>query len=87
MVSSVIIDQSRLGGNARSTVGTISDMYSALRLLFSRIGEPAAGPASYFSFNNPNGMCPTCAGIGKVMEFDVKSMIEQGDTITAKYLK
>ena len=37
---SVIIDQSRLGGNARSTVGTISDMYSALRLLFSRIGTP-----------------------------------------------
>ncbi len=35
---SVIIDQSRLGGNARSTVGTISDMYSLLRLLFSRIG-------------------------------------------------
>ena len=36
--ASVIIDQSRLGGNARSTVGTISDLYSALRLLFSRIG-------------------------------------------------
>ena len=35
---SVSIDQSRLGGNARSTVGTISDMYSLLRLLFSRIG-------------------------------------------------
>ena len=28
---SVIIDQSRLGGNARSTVGTISDMYSGIR--------------------------------------------------------
>ena len=37
---SVIIDQTRLGGNARSTVGTISDMYSLLRLLFSRIGFP-----------------------------------------------
>lgn len=34
---SVIIDQNRLGGNARSTVGTISDMYSMLRLLYSRI--------------------------------------------------
>ena len=65
---SVIIDQSRLGGNARSTVGTISDMYSLLRLLFSRIGEPNIGPASYFSFNNPGGMCPTCAGIGKIMD-------------------
>lgn len=45
---SVIIDQSRLGGNARSTVGTISDMYSMLRLLFSRVGTPTIGPASFF---------------------------------------
>ena len=77
---SVIIDQSRLGGNARSTVGTISDMYSALRLLFSRIGTPQVGPASYFSFNNPNGMCPTCAGIGKVMDFDVNNLIDPNKT-------
>lgn len=77
---SVIIDQNRLGGNARSTVGTISDMYSLLRLLFSRIGEPAVGPASYFSFNNPNGMCPTCAGIGKVMDFDVNNLIDADKT-------
>ena len=33
--ASVIVDQSRLGGNARSTVGTISDMYAALRLLYA----------------------------------------------------
>ncbi|MDD6037887.1 MAG: excinuclease ABC subunit UvrA [bacterium] len=77
---SVIIDQSRLGGNARSTVGTISDMYSALRLLYSRIGTPSIGPASYFSFNNPNGMCPTCAGIGKVMDFDVNNLIDEDKT-------
>lgn len=77
---SVIIDQNRLGGNARSTVGTISDMYSLLRLLFSRIGEPAVGPASYFSFNNPNGMCPTCAGIGKVMDFDINNLIDADKT-------
>lgn len=77
---SVIIDQNRLGGNARSTVGTISDMYSLLRLLFSRIGTPAVGPASYFSFNNPNGMCPTCAGIGKVMDFDMDNLIDADKT-------
>ncbi len=77
---SVIIDQNRLGGNARSTVGTISDMYSSLRLLFSRIGEPSIGPASYFSFNNPNGMCPTCAGIGKVMDFDINNLIDADKT-------
>lgn len=77
---SVIIDQSRLGGNARSTVGTISDMYSSLRLLFSRIGEPAVGPASYFSFNNPNGMCKTCAGIGKVLDLDIHKLIDEDKT-------
>ena len=69
--ASVIVDQSRLGGNIRSTVGTISDMYEALRLLFSRIGEPYVCTASYFSFNNPNGMCENCSGIGKVMSVDV----------------
>lgn len=74
--ASVIVDQSRLGGNARSTVGTISDMYAALRLLFSRIGEPYVGTASYFSFNDPNGMCPECSGIGKIMEVDVESRID-----------
>ena len=75
LTSSVIVDQSRLGGNVRSTVGTISDMYAALRLLFSRIGVPSAGPSSNYSFNNPNGMCPVCCGIGKVMELDLLPMI------------
>ena len=74
--ASVIVDQSRLGGNARSTVGTISDMYAAIRLLFSRIGEPYVGTASYFSFNDPNGMCPECSGIGKVMEVDVEARLD-----------
>ena len=74
--ASVIVDQSRLGGNARSTVGTISDMYAALRLLFSRIGEPYAGTASYFSFNDPNGMCKTCSGIGKVLDLDIERAID-----------
>lgn len=36
----IIIDQKRIGGNARSTVGTASDIYTLLRLLFSRVGEP-----------------------------------------------
>src|SRR5574344_2655772 len=44
--ASVIVDQTRLGGNARSTVGTISDLYSAIRVLYSRIGTPYAGTAS-----------------------------------------
>ena len=74
--ASVIVDQARLGGNARSTVGTISDMYAALRLLYSRIGEPYAGTASYFSFNDPNGMCKTCSGIGKILDLDIEQAID-----------
>ena len=76
LTPSVIVDQTRLGGNIRSTVGTISDMYSLLRLIFSRIGEPYAGTASYFSFNNPNGMCTSCSGIGKIMTVDVLKRID-----------
>ena len=78
--ASVIVDQSRLGGNARSTVGTISDMYAALRLLYSRIGRPYVGTASYFSFNDPNGMCPKCSGIGKVMTVDIEGRIDPEKT-------
>ena len=74
--ASVIVDQSRLGGNARSTVGTISDMYAALRLLYSRIGTPYVGTASYFSFNDPNGMCKTCSGIGKILDLDIERVID-----------
>ena len=78
--ASVIVDQSRLGGNARSTVGTISDMYAALRLLYARIGQPYVGTASYFSFNDPNGMCPKCSGIGKVMTVDIEGRIDPEKT-------
>ena len=84
--ASVIIDQARLGGNARSTVGTISDMYSALRLLFSRIGTPYVGTASYFSFNDPNGMCPTCFGIGKVLDIDIEQVIHSDKSLNEDML-
>lgn len=77
LTASVIVDQSRLGGNARSTVGTITDLYSALRLLFSRIGTPYVGTASYFSFNDPNGMCMECSGLGKVMELDLSASLDK----------
>lgn len=73
--ASVIVDQTQLGGNARSTVGTISDMYAAMRLMYSRIGEPYVGTASYFSFNDPNGMCLECSGLGKVLELDITPVI------------
>jgi len=77
LTASVIVDQSRLGGNIRSTVGTITDLYASMRLLFSRIGEPYVGPASYFSFNDPNGMCKECSGIGKVTVIDIESILDK----------
>lgn len=74
---SVIVDQSPLGGNQRSTVGTISDLYSVLRLLYARIGKPTTYSASHFSFNDPKGMCPTCSGLGKVTTIDIESLIDK----------
>ncbi|HEX3029624.1 MAG TPA: excinuclease ABC subunit UvrA, partial [Clostridia bacterium] len=74
--ASVIVDQSRLGGNARSTVGTISDLYSVLRVLYSRIGTPYIGTASYFSFNDPNGMCPKCSGLGNITDIDTDGLVD-----------
>jgi excinuclease UvrABC ATPase subunit len=61
----VIVDQKRLGGGSHSTVGTTTDIYTLLRLLFSRIGKPHAGYANAFSFNDPEGMCRECSGLGR----------------------
>lgn len=76
LTPSVVVDQSALGGNARSTVGTISNLYSSLRLLFSRIGSPYVGSASHFSFNDPGGMCKTCSGLGKVTRIDLEALLD-----------
>lgn len=61
----VVVDQKRLGGGSHSTMGTVTDIYSVLRLLFSRIGQPFAGYSNAFSFNDPQGMCPECGGLGR----------------------
>ncbi len=61
----VIVDQKRLGGGSHSTVGTITDIFTALRLLFSRLGQPHVGYSNAFSFNDPEGMCPECNGLGR----------------------
>ncbi|MFP3834485.1 ATP-binding cassette domain-containing protein [Chryseobacterium sp. SIMBA_028] len=73
----IIINQKRLGGNARSTVGTAVDVYVSLRLLFSRMGHPFVGYSNVFSFNNPQGMCPECEGLGFVQTVDVNTLINQ----------
>lgn len=86
LTASVIVDQTPLGGNIRSTVGTISDLYTILRLLFSRIGTPYVGTSSYFSFNDPNGMCKECAGIGKVTTIDLESILDKSKSLNEKFL-
>ncbi len=72
----VVINQRRLGGNARSTVGTITDIYALLRLLFSRAGDPQVGESNVFSFNDPAGMCPRCSGIGQVVTPDTDAFLD-----------
>lgn len=72
---SMVIGQDRIGGNSRSTVGTISDIYSGVRLLWSRIGTPFVGYSMDFSFNNTNGMCKTCDGLGYIEDIDLNELL------------
>lgn len=89
----VIVDQQPLGGNSRSTVGTITDIYAMLRTLFSRYGEPSAGKPSAYSFNDPAGMCTECDGLGRVLRpdpdrmFDMTKSLEEGAILVPGYSK
>ncbi len=51
LTTAIIVDQERMGANARSTVGTATDANALLRILFSRLGEPNAGSPNAYSFN------------------------------------
>src|SRR5690606_35818767 len=53
LTTAIIVDQERLGANARSTVGTVTDASALLRILFSRLGKPHIGPPVAYSFNVP----------------------------------
>ncbi len=71
----IVIDQRRLGRNPRSTVGTVTDTFTFLRLLFSRLGTPILD-ASHFSFNTPSGACSTCAGLGVEFRPDLSRLLD-----------
>lgn len=74
----VVIEQKPLGGNARSTLGTISDVNPLLRILFSRFGVPKHGDAANaFSFNDPAGMCNTCQGIGRTYVMNLDAALDR----------
>ena len=53
LTTAIIVDQERMGANARSTVGTVTDSNAMLRVLFSRLGKPHIGPSTAYSFNVP----------------------------------
>ncbi|MEU8079106.1 excinuclease ABC subunit UvrA [Catellatospora citrea] len=70
LTTAIIVDQERMGANARSTVGTATDANAMLRILFSRLGKPHIGSPQAFSFN-----VASISGAGAVT-------IEKGGTTT-----
>ncbi len=77
----VIVDQKPLGGGSHSTVGTVTDIATAMRLMFSRVGTPKIGYANMFSFNDPAGMCPACNGMGRQMTLDLDAALDRALSI------
>lgn len=77
----VIVDQKRLGGGSHSTMGTITDISPILRLLFSRVGQPYVGGVNMFSFNDPQGMCPECNGIGRKLGVDMSKALDMSKSL------
>jgi excinuclease UvrABC ATPase subunit len=51
LTTAIIVGQERMGADPRSTVGTATDAYAMLRILFSRLGKPHIGSPQAFSFN------------------------------------
>lgn len=68
-----MIDQRKPAPNARSTVGTYTDIYALLRLLFSRVGKPFVGYSDTFSFNHLHA-----EDIHHLISL-LNSMVEQGN--------
>lgn len=77
----IVVDQKRLGGGSHSTVGTVTDIYSILRRLFWRIGQPFAGPVNVFGFNDPQGMCPNCNGLGRKFDVDLDKFLDKSKSL------
>src|SRR3989440_6363084 len=73
----VIVDQKRLGGGSHPTVGTIKDIESALRRLFSLIGKPYVGFANAFCSHDPQGMCLECNGLGRKIGIDPEALVDK----------
>src|SRR3984893_11830874 len=83
----VIVDQKPLGGGSHSTVGTVTDIATAIRLMFSRFGKQYVGYANMFSFNDPAGMCPNCNGIGQKLSIDMDAAFDMNKSINEGALR
>lgn len=81
LTAAIIVDQQRMGANSRSTVGTATDAYTLLRLLFARLSEPHVGSSAHFSFNLVEGMCPVCEGNGKSSTIDESAIVDIDRTL------
>ncbi|PPA71004.1 excinuclease ABC subunit UvrA [Jeotgalibacillus proteolyticus] len=116
---SISVGQHNNNRNPRSTVGTITDMYTYLRLIFEKLGErpcpqchtlilPSLDQEDYneetgftqyihcpdcdykmekltrshFSFNRPDGACPSCDGLGSVAELDESQLFNPDLSLT-----
>jgi excinuclease UvrABC ATPase subunit len=77
----IVVDQKRLGGGSHSTVGTITDIYTILRRLFWRVGQPFVGPVNVFGFNDPTGMCPECNGLGRKIGVDMDMFLDTSKSL------
>lgn len=78
--ASIVISQDRVRGNPRSTVGTLTEAYTYLRLLYSRVGLPSMD-SSYYSFNHPYGACKKCKGLGRAVEVNMNKVIDEDKSL------
>lgn len=85
--AAIVVDQERLGANSRSTVGTATDAYSLLRVLYSRYSTPSAGGAGAYSFNMGAGACPTCEGFGTEASINLDELLDWDKTLNEGAIK
>lgn len=78
--ASIVISQDRVRGNPRSTVGTLTEAYTYLRLLYSRVGLPSMD-SSFYSFNHPYGACKKCKGLGRAVEVKVDKVVNRSKSL------
>ncbi|MEU4363915.1 excinuclease ABC subunit UvrA [Promicromonospora sp. NPDC023987] len=79
--AAIVVDQEPMGANARSTVGTATDAYTMLRVIWSRLGQPYIGGSNLFSFNDPQGMCDGCEGLGRVSAVDTEALVDRSKSL------